>query len=341
MCFRLIDAKKSQHPVSLLCGVLGVSRAGYYAWKDRPASARQRRDCEVLAAIAAIHGESKASYGWPRIHAELRHRGVWVSRKRVARLMRQAGLSGMVRRRHLDLRDEGVRVGRKRVERLMRNAGLSGYVKRRKGTTTIRVPGIATAPDLVRRDFAPAAANRLWVADLTEIATWEGKLYLAVVIDCYSRRCVGWAMAEHMRAELVVEALEMALWQRRPDAGLVHHSDRGGQYVSLVFGQTARSAGIDVSMGAKGCALDNAVAEAFFATLKKELTRRRSWPTRRELQSAVFAWIEAWYNRRRLHSTLGYLSPVSYENSTLGQRGTGLAASRLAPTSDMIKEKAA
>ena len=309
MCFRLIDAKKSQHPVSLLCGVLGVSRAGYYAWKDRPASARQRRDCEVLAAIAAIHGESKASYGWPRIHAELRHRGVHVSRKRVARLMRRAGLSGMVRRR--------------------------------KGRTTIRVPGIATAPDLVRRDFAPTAPNRLWVADLTEVSTWEGKLYLAVVLDCYSRRVVGWAMAEHMRAELVVEALEMALWQRRPDAGLVHHSDRGGQYVSLVFGQTARSAGIDVSMGAKGCALDNAVAEAFFATLKKELTRRRSWPTRRELQSAVFAWIEAWYNRRRLHSTLGYLSPVSYENSTLGQRGTGLAASRLAPTSEMIKEKAA
>jgi putative transposase len=309
MCFRLIDAKKSQHPVSLLCSVLGVSRAGYYAWKDRPASARQRRDGEVLEAIAAIHGESKATYGWPRIHAELRHRGVWVSRKRIARLMRQAGLSGMVRRR--------------------------------KGKTTIRVPGIATAPDLVRRDFAPAAPNRLWVADLTEIATWEGKLYLAVVIDCYSRRCVGWAMAEHMRAELVVEALEMAVWQRRPDAGLVHHSDRGGQYVSLIFGQTARSAGIDISMGAKGCALDNAVAEAFFATLKKELTRRRSWPTRRELQSAVFAWIEGWYNRRRLHSTLGYLSPVGYENRTLGQRGTGLAASRLAHSPIMIKEKAA
>ncbi|MGH2802878.1 MAG: IS3 family transposase, partial [Thermoleophilaceae bacterium] len=174
--------------------------------------------------------------------------------------------------------------------------------------------GIATAPDLVRRDFAPAAPNRLWVADLTEISTWEGKFYLAVVIDCYSRRCVGWAMADHMRAELVVEALEMAIWQRRPAAGLVHHSDRGGQYVSLVFGQTARSAGIDISMGAKGCALDNAVAEAFFATLKKEFTRRRSWPTRRELQSAVFAWIEGWYNRRRLHSTLGYLSPAGYEH---------------------------
>ena len=309
MCFRLIDAKRAQHPVSLLCSVLGVSRAGYYAWKDRPASARAHRDGELLEAIAAIHGESKATYGWPRIHAELRHCGVRVSRKRVARLMRQAGLSGMVRRR--------------------------------KGKTTIRVPGIATAPDLVRRDFAPEAPNRLWVADLTEVATWEGKLYLAVVIDCYSRRCVGWAMAEHMRAELVVEALEMAIWQRRPETGLVHHSDRGGQYVSLIFGQSARAAGIDISMGAKGCALDNAVAEAFFATLKKELTRRRAWPTRRELQSAVFAWIEGWYNRRRLHSTLGYLSPVDYQNGTLGKPGAGLAASRLACSPIMIKEKAA
>jgi len=184
MCFRLIDAKRAQHPVSLLCSVLGVSRAGYYAWKDRPACARRRRDDDLLGEIRAIHEQSNATYGWPRVHAELRHRGVGVSRKRVARLMRQAGLSGMVRRR--------------------------------KGKTTIRVPGIATAPDLVRRDFAPAAPNRLWVADLSEIATWEGKLYLSVVVDCFSRRCVGWAMAEHMRAELVVDALEMALWQRRP-----------------------------------------------------------------------------------------------------------------------------
>jgi putative transposase len=263
----------------------------------------------LVELIGRLHAESKGTYGWPRIHAELRHRGVYVSRKRVARLMRWAGLSGMVRRR--------------------------------KGRTTIRVPGIATAPDLVRRDFAPTARNRLWVADLTEVSTWEGKLYLAVVLDCYSRRCVGWAMAEHMRAELVIEALEMAIWQRRPEAGLVHHSDRGGQYVSLIFGQSARAADIDISMGAKGCALDNAVAEAFFATLKKELTRRRAWPTRRELQSAVFAWIEGWYNRRRLHSTLGYLSPLDYENRTLGQDGASLAASRLAPTSEMIKEKAA
>src|SRR3954451_15548511 len=281
----------------------------YYAWKQRPASARPRREEELLGEIRAIHGQSKATYGWPRVHAELRHRGVRVSRKRVARLMREAGLSGMVRRR--------------------------------KGRTTVSVPGIATAPDLVRRDFAPTAPNRLWVADLTEIATWEGKLYLAVVVDAFSRRCVGWAMAEHMRAELVVEALEMAIWHRRPDAGLVHHSDRGDQYVSLIFGQTARDAGIAVSMGAKGCALDNAVCESFFATLKKELTRRRSWPTRRELQTAVFAWIEGWYNRRRLHSTLGYRSPLDYENGTLGPSGRGLAASRLTPTSEMIKEKAA
>ena len=309
MRFRLIEAEKTQHPVSLLCSVLGVSRAGYYAWKDRPASARRRLDDELTSQIGEVHAESNGTYGWPRVHAELRHRGVRVSRKRVARLMRQAALSGMVRRR--------------------------------KGKTTIRVPGVATAPDLVRRDFAPRAPNRLWVADLTEIATWEGKLYLAVVIDCYSRRCVGWAMAEHMRAELVVEALEMAIWRRRPAVGLVHHSDRGGQYVSLIFGQTARDAGIAVSMGAKGCALDNAVCESFFATLKKELTRRRSWPTRRELESALFAWIEGWYNRRRLHSTLGYLSPADYENRTLGQPGAGLAASRLAHSSITIKEKAA
>jgi putative transposase len=309
MCFRLIEAKKAQHPVSLLCSVLGVSRAGYYAWKQRPASARAMRDAELSEQISQIHAASQGTYGWPRIHAELRHRGV--------------------------------RVGRKRVGRLMRQARLSGLVRRRKGRTTIRVPGIATAPDLVRREFTPTAPNRLWVADLTEFSTWEGKLYLAVVVDAFSRRCVGWAMAEHMRAELVVEALEMAIWHRRPDAGLVHHSDRGGQYVSLIFGQTARAAGIAVSMGAKGCALDNAVCESFFATLKKELTRRRSWPTRRQLQTAVFAWIEGWYNRRRLHSTLGYLSPADYENRTLAQDGASLAASRLAHSHSMIKEKAA
>jgi putative transposase len=242
---------------------------------------------------------------------------------------------------HAELRHRGVRVSRKRVARLMRQAGLSGLVRRRRGKTTIRVPGVVPAPDLVRRDFRPASPNQLWVADLTEVSTWEGKLYLAVVIDCFSRRCVGWAMAEHMRAELVVEALEMAVWQRKPGPGLIHHSDRGGQYTALVFGQRCRQAGIEVSMGRRGCALDNAVAESFFASLKKELIRRSSWPTRRDAQSAIFSWIEGWYNRRRLHSALNYRSPADYENSTLGTDGPGLAASRLAPSQRMIKEKAA
>jgi putative transposase len=197
MKYRLIGAEKSQHPVSLLCSVLGVSRAGYYAWRDRPASPRERRDRELTALIREIHEQSEGSYGWPRIHAELRRRGVRVSRKRVARLMRQAGLSGLL--------------------------------VRRGGKTTIRVPGVRPAPDLVARDFNPTEPNRLWAADLTEVSTWEGTLYLAAIIDCYSRRCVGWAMAEHMRAELVVEALEMAVWQRKPDRGLIHHSDQGSQ----------------------------------------------------------------------------------------------------------------
>jgi putative transposase len=309
MCFRLIDAKRAQHPVSLLCNVLGVSRAGYYAWKHRPASLRAVRDAELTALISEIHADSEGSYGWPRMHAELRHRGVRVSRKRVARLMRQAGLSGLL--------------------------------VRRRGKTTIRVPGVRPAPDLVGRDFNPTEPNRLWAADLTEIPTWEGVLNLAVVIDCYSRRVVGWAMAEHRRAELVVEALEMAVWQRKPTVGLVHHSDQGSQYTALIFGQRCRDVGIDRSMGARGCALDNAVCEAFFASLKKEKLNRRSWPTRQAARNAVFAWIEGWYNRRRLHSTLGYLSPLDYENRTLEQDDASLAASRLAPTSEMIKEKAA
>jgi putative transposase len=309
MCFRLIDAKRAQHPVSLLCSVLGVSRAGYYAWKDRPASPRERRDRELTALIRQIHEQSEGSYGWPRMHAELRHRGVRVSRKRVARLMRQAGLSGLL--------------------------------VRRRGTTTVRVPGVRPAPDLVARDFNATAPNRLWTADLTEIATWEGTLYLAAIIDCYSRRCVGWAMAEHMRAELVVEALEMAVSQRKPERGLIHHSDQGSQYTALIFGQRCREVGIDRSMGARGCALDNAVSEAFFASLKKEKLNRRAWPTRRDARNAVFAWIEGWYNRRRLHSTLGYLSPADYENRTLAQDAPSLAASRLAHSHSMIKEKAA
>jgi putative transposase len=285
MKYRLIGAEKAQHPVSLLCEVVGVSRSGFHAWLKRHPSKRWVSEVRLLELIQAIHEESDGTYGSPRIHAELRHRGV--------------------------------RVGRKRVERLMRRHGLSGLVKRRKGRTTVRVPGVRPAPDLVGRDFKPTEPNRLWVADLTEVPTWEGKLYLAVVLDCFSRRVVGWSRAEHMRGELVVEALEMAVRRRKPEAVLVHHSDQGSQYVSLRFGQRCREAGIRVSIGARASALDNAACEAFFASLKRERLNRRSWPTRREARSAIFEYVESWYNPRRLHSTLGYLSPNNYEELRL------------------------
>jgi putative transposase len=213
-----------------------------------------------------------------------------------------------------------IRVSRKRVERLMRQAGISGLVSKRRGRTTIRVPGVRVADDLVKRDFRPAAPNVLWVADITYLRSWEGWVYLAAVQDAFSRRIVGWSMAEHMRADLVVDALQMALARRQPDPGLVHHSDQGSQYVSLAFGQRARDAGVAVSMGSRGDCFDNAVAESFFATLKKELVRRRTWPNRRELQSAVFDYIEAFYNRERRHSTLGYLSPREFEMISLNQQ---------------------
>jgi putative transposase len=304
MKYRLIGAEKSQHPVSLLCSVLGVSRAGFYAWARRRPSARARADAELIARIRAIHERSRGTYGAPRVHAQLRH--------------------------------EGVRVSRKRVERLMRAAGLSGLIRRRHGKTTIRVPGMRTAPDLVRRDFNPTEPNQLWSADLTYVRTWEGWLYLASVMDCYSRRIVGWSMADHLRAELVVDALGMAVTRRRPDAGLVHHSDQGSQYTSLVFTQRCRAVGIEVSMGSRGDCFDNAVIESFHATIKKDLLHRRSWPTKTEARTAIFDYIETFYNRERLHSTLGMLSPEQFENRTLGHPGASLAASRLAHTNKII-----
>ena len=212
---------------------------------------------------------------------------------------------------------DGTRVGRKRVARLMRQEGISGLVERKKGKTTIRVPGITTAPDLVRREWNPTEPNRLWVADITYIRTWEGWLYLAAVLDCHSRRCVGWSIADHLRAEIVVDAVEMAVARRRPQAGLIHHSDHGSQYVSLALGARLREAGIETSMGAKGSALDNAVAESFFASLKKDLINRYSWPTKADARVATFEWIEAFYNRIRLHSTLGNLSPEEFEKHSL------------------------
>jgi putative transposase len=261
--------------------VLGVSRSGFHAWEQRAPSDRALADAWLAEQVRRIHSESRGTYGARRVHAALRHRGV--------------------------------RVGRKRVERLMRRERLSGLVPRKRGRTTIRVPGVRVADDLVGRAFSTTGPDQLWVADITYVSTWEGWLYLAAVIDCYSRRVVGWSMAEHLRAELVVDAPEMAVARRRPQPGLVHHCDQGSQYVSLLFGERCRNAGIQLSMGARGCALDNAVAESFFASLKKDLTRRRSFANRQAARTAIFDYIEAFYNPLRLHSTLGYLSPIEYE----------------------------
>lgn len=280
--YRLISAEKARTPVSVACRLLGVSRSGYYEWERRAPSDRALTDAWLIEKIGAVHEAHRGVYGAPRVHAELRMA-------------------------------HGVRVARKRVERLMRQAGISGLQRRKRGRTTISVPGVRVADDLVNRQFSPAAANVLWIADVTYLRTWEGWLYLAAVQDAYSRRIVGWAMADHMRAELVVDALQMAVKRRRPPAGLIHHSDQGSQYVSLAFGQAARDAGIARSMGSRGDCYDNAVAESFFATLKKELVHRHSWPIRRELTTEVFEYIEAFYNRTRRHSRLGMLSPADYE----------------------------
>jgi putative transposase len=282
--FSFIAAEKANYPVAVMCRALGVNRTSFHDWERRPPSDRTLTDAWLTEKIKQIHEASRGVYGAPRIHAELRM-------------------------------GHGTRVSRKRVERLMRAAGISGLAPRKRGRTTIRVAGVRVADDLVERRFRPPAPNLVWLADITYLRSWEGWLYLAAVQDAYSRAIVGWSMAEHVRAELVVDALKMALARRRPDPGLVHHSDQGSQYVSLGFGQAARDAGIALSMGSRGDAYDNAVAESFFATLKKELVHRRSWPTRRELGAAVFEYIEAFYNRERRHSTLGMLSPAEYEQN--------------------------
>jgi putative transposase len=236
--FRFIAAEKVHHSIKTMCRVLGVSRAGFYAWCRREPSVRAREDERLTSRIREIHEDNRGVYGSPRIHAELRF-------------------------------SDGVHVGRKRVERLMRAASISGLIPKKKGRTTIRVPGVRVCEDLLDRSFLAGAPNRLWVADITYLRTWEGWLYLAAVQDLYSRKIVGWSMTDHMRSELVVDALQMALARRCPDPGLVHHSDQGSQYVSLAFGQKARAAGIAQSMGSRGDCFDNAVAESFFATSRR------------------------------------------------------------------------
>jgi putative transposase len=282
-CYRLIDAERAHHPVSRLARVLGVARAGYYAWSSRPASARTLADQVLTDQIQEIHARSRGTYGAPRVHAELR-----------------LGLD--------------IRVGRKRVARLMRDARLQGVHRRRLRGLTRRDPQAAPALDLVERNFTPPAPDRLWVADITQQRTGGGWLYLAVVLDSFSRRIVGWSMADHLRTELVLDALDMAVAQRQPAPGLVHHTDHGCQYTSLAFGRRLQQAGLVASMGTIGDALDNAVAESFFATLECELLDRYDWPTRQALRTAVFDFIEVFYNRQRRHSTLDYLTPTDYEH---------------------------
>jgi putative transposase len=280
--FRFIAAEKDHHPVARLCRVLRVSTSGYYAWRKRPPSARARADAALTATIGTIHAESRGTYGAPRVHAEL-------------------------------VQAHKVRCGRTRVARLMRTAGLVGVGRRRSVRTTRRDQGVTVCEDLVKRAFAATAPDRLWVADITELPTWQGFLERAVIRDAYSRRVVGWAMADHLRAELVVDALEMALWNRRPAPGLVHHSDHGSQYTSLAFGRRCRQAGIAVSMGSVGDCYDNALAESFFATLECELVDRSRWRTHGEARIAVFDFIEGFSNPRRRHSALAYLSPAEHE----------------------------
>jgi putative transposase len=284
MTFELIEAERAQHPVSLLCGVLGVTRSGFYAWKRRGRSKRSLEDEQLRILIAKVHSESLETYGVPRIHAEL-------------------------------VDDHGIRVGRKRVARLMRQLGIEGVSRRgkRRYKTTIPTKEAPAAPDLVGRVFQAAGPNRLWVADITYVSTWEGFLFLACVIDAWSRRVVGWSMATHMRTELVTAALDAAVVRRRPGTGLIHHSDHGSQYTSLAFGRRLRESGIAASMGSVGDCYDNAMAESFFATLETELIDRSGWAGPAEAKAAVFEYIEVFYNRIRRHSSLGNLSPEQFE----------------------------
>jgi putative transposase len=276
-----MSANQATFPIAVMARVLGVSESGFHAWRQRPASAHAVADAVLLKRVRTIHISSRETYGAPRVHAELR-----------------AG---------------GEKHGRKRIARLMRGAGLVGASRRRGGvTTTRRDQDARPAPDLVDRDFTAAGPDQLWVADITFVPTASGFLYLAVVLDAWSRKIVGWSMANHLRAELVLDALEMAVGQRRPK-DVIHHSDQGSQYTSLAFGKRCAEAGVRPSMGSVGDAYDNAMCESFFATLECELLDRRRFASQAEARMACFSFIEGWYNPVRLHSALGYQSPMAYE----------------------------
>ena len=267
-------------PVAVTCRVLNIPRSSYYDSQGRAPSARAAQDAALSATIATVHAASRGTYGAPRVHAELR-----------------LGL--------------GIACGRKRVARLMRQQGLVGVCHHRKGRGHRPVP--AVHEDLVQRRFVADAPDRVWFTDVTQHRAADGWVYCCAVIDACTRRVVGWSIADHIRSELVVDALQMARWQRRPPPGTIVHSDRGSAYTSWVFGHRLREAGLLGSMGRVASSVDNALIESFWSTMQRELLDRRHWTSRVELASAIFEWIEGWYNPRRRHSGLGYLSPHEYE----------------------------
>jgi putative transposase len=286
--FAFIRAHANEHAITTMCRVLAVSKAGYYAWVKRPPSARAKADAQLAVAIRAVHRRSRATYGSPRVHAELRATGVRVSEKRVARVMRAAGVRAKQRRRF-------------RV-------------------TTDSRHGEPVAPNVLARQFGVGqvgGADRVWAGDITYVPTREGWLYLAVVLDLASRRVIGWAMRHTLERGLTLDALTMAVAQRRPAAGVLHHSDRGSQYAGGDYQALLTQHGMRCSMSRKGDCWDNAVVESFFATLKAELVDDADWATREEARTALFEYIEGWYNRQRRHSSLGYRSPVQYEQEQL------------------------
>ncbi len=282
-----MNANQADFPVRTMCRVLGVSHSGFYDWRHRAPSQRAMEDMVLTERIRQVHAESRETYGQPRVRAELAAQGVRVAGKRIARLMRQAGLQGISKRRATTV-------------------------------TTRRDPRERPAADLVMRRFRAERANQLWVADMTYVPTWAGFVYLAVVMDVFSRRIVGWSMGERMTAQLVLAALNMALARRKPQ-GVIHHSDQGSQYTSLAFGQRCAEMGVRPSMGSVGDAYDNAMAESFFATLECELIERRSFRSKAEAKAAVFSYIEGWYNPRRRHSALSYHSPVEFERRVVAE----------------------
>jgi transposase InsO family protein len=282
MRFRFVEDHRADYPVRVMCGVLEVSRAGYYAWRGRPESRRAAANRDLVADIRRVDRDVRGRYGSPRIHAELKAQGRQVSRGRIERLMHHHGIRAIMAR------------------------------PRRAKTTDSR-HDCPIAPNLIDRHFIAAAPNRIWLADITYVETAQGWLYLATVLDLYSRKIVGWAMDDHLRTDLPLAALMMAIAAQRPAAGLIHHSDRGVQYASASYRNVLQSAGFQASMSRKGNCWDNAPMESFFHTLKTELVHHRQYATRAEATRDIFAYIEGFYNRTRRHSAIGYISPVEME----------------------------